>query len=543
MRPTQLSVDTCGRTLHWVRSRDGRVIDWGSIELSHETGEASARAERPAALPRGAVRAALDAPGMILRRENLPAVKPAEAAKIAERRSADLLESHDEEACFAWLHAASNRPSPLWLCAAPAATTRDADERWSRRGIDVQLLASRHIALGNLVHALPPQDEDGITAILDLDPGGGTCVLSDAQGWVFSREFPLHDFTDEDPVGRDEDEVQDENDGEDGEDGQDEAERSLELEGDAPGEEASDVLAQQIFDIWPMRLATELRRTFRYVEGELGLGRVTRICVAGSSPRIHEICPLLANRLEMPALAFDESIVEGHDRGMPSGAAVALGLALWPSASGGNLLPPARIAALEHVAARRHLSVALGAVSVVLALAAGAFLFHNTNLGARVTAVASEFEAAGPARERMARHQELRARGTKLDSALAQIDDSLPALSALLTVLARATPDDVHVERLRVARAAGGWTLLLEIEASAANVAEAAQAVSSLVEDLKRTSLVELESVEQDNLPRAGAALGGRTHIRFRLVGRLAPLAVPTHVNAHPPRAESGAHA
>jgi Tfp pilus assembly protein PilN len=496
MRKTRLGVDTCGDAIYWVRStrtaRGPRVVDWGSLPRVPSPAHQTLRARRASRgdVPAGPAATALDASAMVLKRMSLPAMRSSDARRVAERRAEDLFE-FEEEATFAWLHRESGRACPLWLCAAPLRSAHEALAEWSRRGVDVALLASRQLALGNLVRALPEAENAGLTAVLDLDQERGTCVLADHEGWVFGREFPLHDL---------------------GEDGV------------LPpgGREATP--SEERLDIWAMRLATELRRTFRYVEGELALGQVTRLCVAGSSTRIAEVCPLLEGRLEMPATALGDALLDGPARRLPDAAAVALGLALWPSGDGGNLVPLALRKKRARDGVRRRLLATLGCLVATVALGAATLMLHRESLRSRIAELDARLGAARSTRAVVAEHEQARQRAGQLEQAILRVDRPLPGLSGLLTTLSRLIPDSVHVESLRAAHTPDGWTVLIQVEATGTSVAEAARAVSELARALETTPLIALERVVQEEVPSFGNAPDARARVRFQMQGRLAPL-------------------
>ncbi len=534
MQRTHLSIDVCDETLYWVRSKRSaqgvKLVAWGSLSGWAESLEEKSLGQRvgPHFSRTESARVALDAPAVVLQRENLPVMTTVDAARIAERRAGNMLASGDEQARFAWLHRGGGRASPLWLCAAPMARANEAHELWSRRGVDVKLLASRQLALGNLVQLLPETEETEepeLTAFLDLDVGRATCVLSDREGWVFGREFPLHDLSEIDAPEPDEE----------GHalDGRLEAASS-------PGFEPAPAPAVEMLDVSAMRLATELRRTFRYVDGELALGRVTRICASGSSSRIAELCVLLSDRLDLPATLLSQAIPEGPVHGLPDAAAVALGLALWPSDTGGNLLPPPVIAERERNGARSSLLFALGSVLAVLALGAAGLTLQGSNLRARVEAAEARLEATHADHALMTEQAQTRLRAGEIEQAVARIDHPLPSFSGLLTLLSRATPAAVHVERLRAARSLEGWTLLLEVEASEESVVEAARAVSDLAHALKGAPLLKLDRVVQDDGARMITGPDVRPRVRFRFDGRLAPLAVSLDEGARSHSSEAG---
>ncbi len=455
------------------------------------------------------MRATLDTSTLILHRENLPAMKSSEAGLIAERRAKVVLESLEGEASFAWLHRESGRDCPLWLCAVPTKAGHESHAYWSGRGVDVAMLASRQLALGHLIRMLPEAPESGLAAILNLDTDSASCVIADRDGWVFGREFPLHDISD---LGGDEDE----------------SERGEQEPAGVPG--------FGLVDIWAMRLSTEMRRTFRYVEGELALGTVTRLWVAGPSARIAEICPMLETRLEMPSTPVGDAIP-----GSPSNAAaVAIGLALWPNDTGGNLLPQSLMKARARRVARRHLVVALGSVVSMLIAATAAMALFGNGLAAHIGELEAEFEATRADRAIVAQHEQIRVRASRLDEVVAGIDHPIPSLSGLLVLLSRSTPDNVYIERIRVAHASEGWTLSLELEAAGSSVLEAASAASGLADALKKSPLAKLDRVVQEQPPGMLTLPGEQTHVRFRLDGRLAPLGVPAGRSAASPPNDGG---
>ena len=528
-----LAIDVRDEASHWVRSRAGRdglvPLTCGRIERSGTT-DLSARLRELArsSVARGArIEVALRGEGLVHQREDLPKLHRREAALVAARRAPEVEAAVDGPASFCFSRA-ENGEGPLWLCAAPVANAREAVLEWRQRGFEIDRLSSRHLALGNLVRLLD-LPEKSLVAFFDLEPDQGTCVVADCRGWVFSREVPLRFMGDRllraaratpaveaarEPVAHEEASglllVGEK------EDGPDEALDRLE----AVADQAE-------------RLATELRRTFQYVGGQLGMGNVGRVHLTGGSPLLDDLTASLSQALGIPVESFG-SVAADRLSGADASSCVALGLALAPDRSGGNLLPSEERKARLAVRTRRRLRLSL--VSALgLIVASGLVLgWIASSVQREIQAASSRWESDAPQRDLVQRVGASRSRSSALASALGRIDAPGPSWTALLEGLARSMPSDAFVERLEADRGDGHWRIVFSVEATGDTVAEAAHAVSRFTQAAGASPLLHIDSTVRESVARVGVDAQTRARVRFRIGGRPAPVSVAGPVDSAP---------
>jgi hypothetical protein len=339
----------------------------------------------------------------------------------------------------------------------------------------------------------------------------GTCVLLDAEGWVFGRDVPLKFAGDHllhsIPGGE------------------------LELD---PLERGLDQAA---------RLTNELHRTFHYAETELHLGTVTRLVLSGESEELLSLRGLLLEKLGVEVLLLGDAIPEGPGAGAHPAAAVALGLALCPHQGGENLLPiPAR-RALARQRARQHLTTSAALAGALLLSAAS---YVGSTLSALQQEIAS-FDAAWESRAAVRRRAEAaasaRARGGTIEQAIGSVWRPIPSWTGTLEALGLSLPDDALVERLVIDHDGTRWNAALHVEFRGDDVAEAAQSISRFTTDLGESPLWVVRSLDREPLPPGLSEEDSGSRIRFRVVAEVAPVppATPT-VAAGGPSGPEGSH-
>ncbi|MGH0029909.1 MAG: hypothetical protein ACQGVC_08965 [Myxococcota bacterium] len=529
MSTRHLAIDLREDAIHWVRARRGRrgltPVQHGRIELrpgSDDAEQCLFRLSR-SAIARGArIEVALRGPALALQREELPKLGRRETARVAARRAPELEAGIEGPSCFAFTRSESGE-GPLWMAAAPAELARDAVLRWRRRGFELHRLSSRHLALGNLAHPLG-LPEGRLVALFDLDADRGTCVVVDREGWMFSREVPLRFMGDrllragiDAPPEERVTPAPPDGDGSGlflvGEEEAEKPDETLELRPD-PLEAMADQAE---------RLATELRRTFQYVAGQLGIGDVSHVYLVGDAPALHALSDTLSLALDLPVSTLGEALAETPCAEFAGAAGVALGLALAPSRSGGNLLPGEVRSRQTAASARRNLRRALMAAVVGVAVWGGvlALLAHAAASGIEV--LEQRRHADAPRRELVEHVSEARRRSAALAGALARIDASQPPWTPLLDGLARSLPPRAFIERLEVRKLDGEWTIEMAVEASGDTVAEAAHAVSRFARDSSESPLLTVDDTIREGLPLDGDPQP-EARVRFRIHGRVAPL-------------------
>ena len=523
-------MDIRSDAIHWVRARADRnglrPGEWGVVERDPERSVEEQLADLVESPVAKGCRIELAAAGAALqhRRVDLPGVTAGEAQGVLERRARQLADEAGEElrvsACY------RNRANARWLIALPEVQSSDFALRWSDAGIALHRVSSRHLALAHLArNFLDPQDES-LTAIFDIGRDRGTCVICDGEGWLFSREISLrflHLFDSE------------RNDAEssDAETRQpveslaivDPSERSFDEEsttGECAGPEAS-VSAGEGLERDAERIATELRRTFQYVSGELELQETRHVYLSGSAPQLDRLAPAVSRALDVPVSSIDDALTKGSLADTPAAAAAAMGMALAPHPTRGNLLPEALLAAREQQSWRRGLLRSFAGLSFVIAISAGLFLLETSLMRRQAEQLSQSWQATAAEREHVLSMSNARNRAEALGVALAEVDGESPSYLALLELLSRAIPDNAYVERARLEQDDAGWRALFVLEAIDSGLAEAADAVAGLSKRLQSSPLARIHKVEREATPARGAG-SGPSSVRFRIEGQLAPV-------------------
>ncbi len=472
--------------------------------------------------------AALRAAGAVHERLRLPALSRGELRAVERRRGAAFTERLGASASSAVIRKRERGHTTLWFAGVDDAESEQVHSQWRERGLELDRVQSRHLAIGQLAACVPELGENEVVAIFDIEPETGTCVLVDRSGWIFSREVPLRFMG-----------------------------RRVELRVGAPSEPAPRVLEahepttleltsepgsepvsepasgepeEEEFD--PLadlaaqaeRLATELRRTFRYVEGQLGAAPVARVYLAGEITELIDLRPGLAEYLKLPIEVLVER--DGDREGRPiGGAAVVLGMACAPDRDGGNLLPLRVRSARARQRLRRRLGRTLVVASLLFGTAGLALALQLGSLTSRALELESLWRADEAARAQLATTEEARARAATLTRALQGLDAPAPSAASLLRTLAHLVPDDASLHELRAETSGEGWALQLTVEARGDSTARAAESVSALASSLAGAPFVVVDDVERDAEALAPLEPTDDARMRFLLRGRLAPIA------------------
>lgn len=498
----RVAIDLREEGLYWAESSWGakgrRLRRWGCIDRGDgEVPDQLVQQLAGTPLIRGAeVVIPLQHPELRIRRLDLPPLHAREARRVVSRRVRELGDEIGEGANCGFARSRRKGAGPVWLVASPQQFCEFEEQRWKSLGLPVHRLASLHLALGNLSRVLPRPEARELVAVFDMSAHHGTCVLLDAEGWVFGRDVPLKFAGDHllhsIPGGE------------------------LELD---PLERGLDQAA---------RLTNELHRTFHYAETELHLGTVTRLVLSGESEDLLSLRSLLLEKLGIEVLLLGDAIPEGPGAGAHPAAAVALGLALGLDQGGENLLPVPARRALARKRARQHLT-ASAALTGALLLSAASYL--GSTLSALQEEIAS-FDATWESRAAVRRRAETaasaRARGGRIEEVIGSIWRPVPSWTGALEALGLSLPDDALVERLIIDHEGTRWNATLHLEFRGEDVAEAAQSISRFTTDLGESPLWVVRSLEREPLPPGLSEEDSGSRMRFRVVAEVAPVSPAT---------------
>jgi hypothetical protein len=532
LRTPHLCLDVRAEAIYWASANASRrglePVAWGRIARDGALGvdEQLARLAAQGVGSEHRCETGVRSAGARHERATLPALSRGELRAVVRRRGEELAARAGAAQCTASLSAPGEQGAALWLVGVDEAESERERETWLRRGIPLARLQSRHLALGQLVRCLAPLAEGEVVAIFDIEPETGTCVLADRAGWIFSREVPLR-FMGRGPSAR----------GARSEPApalvpDDPSLRVLEEASTGEGESAP-LATQPIAEeeerdplediaIQAERLATELRRTFRYVEGRIGAQPVSRVILAGELTELIDLGPALGEQLGLPVEVLANG--QGDDARPVGGAAVVLGMACAPSASGGNLLAPPVQRALAARRLRRRLQRGLAVAALGAAAAGLAVALEAGSLSLRLDSLERAWAADADARARVAAGQAAAQRASELEYAFAQLDAPQLRAAALLRALSLQVPDEAALQRLRIEPGEQGTLLELTLDASGATMASAAQSVSDFARELAQAPFVRVDVVEPETEgapPEPNAA----PRVRFRVVGELAAVA------------------
>ena len=536
LRTPHLCLDVRAEAIYWASAQASRrglaPVAWGRI--ARDSGSSvDEQLERLAAQGIGRehrCEAGVRSAGALHERVNLPALAGAELRDVIRRRAAEFAVRASDALCAASLCARSGQSAALWLVAVEQSESEREREEWLRRGIPLARLQSRHLALGQLVCCLPSLAEGEVVAIFDIEPETGTCVLADRDGWMFSREVPLR-F-----MGRSTTARAAESPPTPPEPPDDPSMRVLEdaIELDSTATPAALENASEEEERDPLediaiqaeRLATELRRTFRYVEGRIGAQPVSRVILAGEITELIDLGPGLGEQLGLPVEVLSNVLAGGETRPV-GGAAVVIGMACAPSASDGNLLAARVQRELASRRLRRRLQRGLAVSATAAAAAAAAIALETGSRSLRLDTLERAWAADAEPRERVAAGQATAQRVSEIESAFAQIDAPQPRAAALLRTLGLRVPDEAAVLRLRLEPDESGVALELTLQASGATMAGAAQSVSDFAQQLAQAPFARVDVVEPEAESEAAipSEANAEPRVRFRVAGRLAAIA------------------
>jgi Tfp pilus assembly protein PilN len=527
-RRARVCIDVRGQTVFFAVADAGRgslsAGAIGGIELdpSLSLGQQIAELARSPLLRGRLVEVAARADEVVHTRIAVPHLRRKEVRAIAERRARENEAPAGPEVRTTFCTSGDGQPGVLWLAQVSSEAVLAEFESWEEWGLPVHRLQSRPLALGNLTRRLPPQAEGGLVAILDREELHGNCVVADRHGWVFSREIPIrfmgerfvrpgaHDvhqvvevaLTPDEPSG-------------------------LQLVVDPDPFPDVDELSEGAGD--PMertagqveRLATELRRTFRYVEGDLGAGKITCVYLAGEEWGLGNIAPSLSLALDVPVEVLSDAFDDALE-GAPSGAAVAIGMALAPDREGGNLLPTAVLEKRQSERWRHALAAAI--VSALFVVGAGATFagLQGRSLSTRVEQLDREWTSGAARRERAEHVRSSRTRSARALDLLAELDRPQPSWTSLLETLSKVAPGAVHVETLSLRRIGEDWRLALTVRARDHDVASASRSVSSLAQALSASPMLAVDHVERAEAARSGHSGDSSATVRYEIDARLA---------------------
>ena len=527
-----LCIDVRTDRVHWARRRRGR-IEAGSFRLDEsEPLGAAIAASVPEPDVRGYERAVSGA-GAMLERSELPGLSTRDARRVGARRAEQLADELDDDVNAAFGLEASRAGQVLWVMAAPtseleAISTQCAEELGVPRRIQ-----HRHIAIARLAALLPKAAPGTLTAIVELEPETGFCVVVDEHGWLFSREIALR-FMGERHLSAAAQANRD-------------AEEGLLLYDEVKPDEAEFESSTQLDPLEEValhteRLGTELRRTFLYVEGMPGHGAVGQLFLCGELAEQIDLRASLEQELRLPTAfvphpAAASSAEAGGDAGVGA-AAVAVGLALRADRRSGNLLPEAF--ALKHWRAdwRRRLQ---RAALVCIALLAGSLFSawsEHRELVDRAANAEAVWRRTAAQSGQMALLVEGAHRAEEVDRLLAQFSEPLPETTGVLRTLAHALPHAAALNSITIGRAdtssetdgegEAAWRAVLEVDARAEAIGPAAAAVSDLARDLGASPLLRVGDVAQGTgLPRRQEAEEQLREYRFSIEASLVPVRPP----------------
>jgi hypothetical protein len=324
--------------------------------------------------------------------------------------------------------------------------------------------------------------------VLWLDPDVGTCVVADERGWLFDRSISFKYAGDR-----------------------------LLYTDDEAADPAQEEDYQQI-----ERLATELERTFTYVERQLALGEVVRICLCGVAEGLDDLARTLAANLKLEVVRLGAARRGDSQSSIPPAAGAVLGAAMLPRpAQEANLLPPEVAHARAAARARRPLVVALGLASIMTLLAATVGLvWYQTTRSAldSARAAAAKWEVG---REGLEGQAALMLRADQIRAALSALTRPEPSWDAMLVVLGAALPESLFVQRLEIHPEGHGWKLAVSLEGQGPSQSDVAAWVRQLDDELRDGELFRVVALEPEGPPLRSAE---GVSARYRLVAWVAPL-------------------
>lgn len=414
----------------------------------------------------------------------LPPITMRDAKSVARRRSVELGQGETDATCSGFAIVAGKAERPAWIFSCPESFIRFSHERWTKRGIPVTRFVPISHALASLTRHFAKTKPGELRAFLDLSDGFTVCVLSDGDGWVFSREL------------------------------------SIKVTGDPSSEHDGIDTAE--------RLAAELRRTFHYVASELRTGEVNELWLSGEASDLEQLGHHLSAALSLPTHCFSEWAVDGTAKPIDSANACAFGLATAPGQATLELLPVEARREVATRTARRRLARSAIAVAVATGTAACHLGAANARLERQAEDLAGRWNALEPKRaelEAIARTRELSSELTALRRDIVEVQ---PPWTAALEALGKLLPADAVLERV-TGTSDDGWSARFEIEFRGSSVSEATAAADEFGKTLDGSPLFRVRQTRRS----AGSRVSGddRTRVRVEIESEIA------HIKPKNPRA------
>lgn len=486
--PRYVAVELRSNVIAWAETawRPGGVRLVGCGEVAHRSGEGPAatlaRLAERLTLNRARIRVTLRHPELRIQRIDLPGLSERDARRVAARRSAELVLELGEPGGATYAMARGKAARPVWLAAVPEEFASFVEKQWAQVGLSVSEFESLHLGLGALARLLPAPAEEELRAFFDIGEAHATCVVTDGEGWLFSRDVSLKMMTD---VSADD---------------------SSESNGTSE------------------RVATELRRTLHYVESELRLGRVTELVVSGAHPHLDDMLEPLARETRRDARLLGDLIDTGPAAGVSPGTAVALGAAMSSVLTrGGSLLPGPS----DRRWRSRRLTGRLAlTTSLLLALAVGGAVFVGGSLHSLSDAgreLERTWQLVAPLRDKTSARVEARQRASHMTGTLPAFETTQTLWSGALDSIGSLLPDDAVLERFAARREdTGEWVASLEVQVPGRDMAEAAANVSAFATRLGASPLWRVRTLERTLTAPLPAAADTAARVHFRVDAVLA---------------------
>lgn len=437
---------------------------------------------------------ALRHPELTVRRLDLPTLSDRDARRVAERRALELAEEALEPVTYGCLLASGKRPRPAWLVACPEQFVTFAERRWRSQGVAFSHFGSTHIALGTLTRAFAAPGEDQLRAFLDIGADHAVCVVADAEGWVFSREIPVK------------------------------------LTRGNPDADAADPVE---------RLATELRRTFHYVDVELRTGLVVELILSGTRDALDDLAIELAEKLQLPVEPLGTAIGKGPAAGSDPAFATVVGLALTTRAGGANLLPPQARRATESARVRRQLVLATVATTALLVFVVLRFGWQFSSLSELGVSLEDEWRTTTAHRVAAEKQWGQQRRANEAADVAASLRPEKPAWSWALGTLGVLLPEDAFVSAVSGRRVDDVWTASLQLEFQGDDLGSAAEAGARFARRLEESPLWSVLEVARAKAPRQDALMPvevPKVRVQLRIEAALSP----THTRSADEPADDG---
>lgn len=491
----RVGIDLFSPRVAWVRSFDtpqaGPQVFVAGVDPTKSCVEKLNEGfnKRHAFLGQGRADIVLRGPEIHIQRINLPGISGNRAQQVAVRRKQEIEQGETgDEVYVSTLVVSDSEGSTIWLMSSLREICESIDFEITRHGFRVDRLVPHTLALGALTRLLPANRSKGLTAVVWVDPESGTCVIADRRGWLFDRTIPLKYAGDRMLQA---------------------SEASLDPEGDKE--------YQQI-----ERLATELERTFAYVEKQLNLGEVARIRLCGTAQGLDDLARVLAANLRLDAAQIGAFGQGDAAVSIPPEAGAALGAVMLPRpVRQANLLPPETLCTRAATRMRRPLMVAL-VLAIAFSVAIGiAGLVRYQAKRMSLTSARSVAQRWEDGREALAGQTALSLRADQARVAASLLDRSEPPWGGMLVVLGAAMPEILFVQQLDLHAEEQGWKLSVSLEGQAASQAELAAAVRHVEQQVRAHELFKLVSVESRMAPWT---TDEGVLARYRLTAWVAPL-------------------